>query len=99
MKPMLFLVLFCSPAPYQNIAVIDGRDPCEYACIINCPCACGDLYFHFTDTSFTDNIPIDNQEIFKFPPNTTYPVKVKVNWINTTRCGVFAIRITGYQIL
>jgi hypothetical protein len=110
MKLMLFLVLFCymvfsckknntqTAIPYQNLAVVDGRDPCQYACLVNCPCACGDLYFHFIDTTFTDNIPIDNPGIFKFTTNTIYPVTVKVDWINTTRCQTPAIKITSYQI-
>jgi hypothetical protein len=85
-------------APYQNLAVIDGRNPCESACLINCPCACGNLFFHFIDTSYTANIPIDNQDTFKFPANIKFPVTVKVNWINTTRCNTFAIKITSYQL-
>jgi hypothetical protein len=110
MKGILLLWLFCFvifsckksgtqiASPYQNLALVNGRNPCEYACLVNCPCACGDLYFHFIDTSFTDNIPIDNPDIFKFPTNTIYPVMVKVDWINTTRCQTFAIKITSYQI-
>src|SRR5450432_3960073 len=110
MKRALYLSLFCfviysckksgaqTAAPYQNLAVINGSNPCQSPCIIDCPCSCGNLYFHFTDTAFTDNIPIDNKEIFKFPANITYPVHVKVNWINTTRCGGFAIKITSYEI-
>jgi hypothetical protein len=111
MKQLLLLGLFCfamfsckkgttqTAVPYQNLALINGRNPCEYDCLVNCPCACGNLFFHFIDTTFTDNIPVDNSDIFKFPANTSFPVTVKVNWVNTTRCsGTFAIKITSYQI-
>jgi ubiquitin C-terminal hydrolase len=86
-------------SPYQNIGVINGIDPCEYPCIINCPCACGDLFFHFTDSSYTANIPIDNPGIFNLPLNTKYPVYVKVNWQNTSRCSTTAIKITAWTRL
>jgi ubiquitin C-terminal hydrolase len=84
-------------APYRNVAVINGVNPCTYPCVVNCPCACGDLYFHFTDTTYINNIPVDNPEIFNLPMNAKFPVYVKVNWTNTTRCNTFAIKITAFQ--
>jgi hypothetical protein len=84
---------------FQNFAVITGINPCEYACILECPCSCGNLLFHFTDTVYTANIPVDNPSIFKLPSNIQYPVYVEVDWQNTSRCGVTAIKITNYRIL
>jgi hypothetical protein len=83
-------------APYQNLAVITGINPCAYACVDTCPCACGNFLFHFTDSSFAGNIVVDNPTIINLPLNTKFPVYIKVNWVNTTRCDIAAIRITAY---
>ena len=107
MKPAVILLLIglifisCKKnqlQSFQNNAEIDGRNPCKYLCLVGCPCACGNLYFHFRDTAYTANIPIDNPEIFNFGSDTKFPVYVSVNWENTTRCGVTAIKITSYKI-
>ena len=84
---------------FQNEGVITGINPCEYTCLVGCPCSCGNLIFHFIDTVYTTNIPVDNPLIFKFPSNTQFPVYVKVDWQNTTRCGLTAIKIINYKIL
>ena len=83
--------------PFQNLGVITGIDTRLCPCAVACPCVCGTLIFHFTDTVYTANIPIDNPGIFNLSSNTQFPVYVKVNWQNTTRCGVTAIKITGFQ--
>lgn len=84
---------------YQNEGVITGVDLRGCPSVIGCPNVCGGLFFHFVDTSYTANITLDNPEIFNLPSNTKFPVYVKLNWENTTRCGVTAIKITGYKIL
>jgi hypothetical protein len=83
---------------FQNNAVITGLDMRDCPCVVNCPCICGGILFHFTDTTYTANIPIDNAAIFNLTTDTQYPVYVKVNWQNTTRCGVTAIKITGFRV-
>ena len=83
---------------FQNEAVITGINVTQCPCLGECPCACGGLYFHFTDSVYSANIPLDNPAIFKLASNTQFPVYVKVNWINTSRCNTTAIKITGYQI-
>ncbi len=82
-----------------NEGIITGFDPCEYASIIECPCACGNYVFHFTGTGDSTNIVIDNKEILKFAANTQFPVRLTVDWQNTTRCGQKAIKILGYKLL
>jgi hypothetical protein len=82
-----------------NEGVITGINPCEYACVIECPCACGNYLFHFTDMNDTSNIIIDNHAIFKLPSNTEFPVRVTVDWQSTTRCGVKAIKILKYKLV
>ncbi|HSN08929.1 MAG TPA: hypothetical protein VLS85_07815 [Hanamia sp.] len=82
---------------YQNAGVITGINFSQCPCVAACPCGCGGLFFHFTDTTYQENIPIDNPSIFKLPANVTFPFYVEVNWINTTRCGTFAITITDYK--
>jgi len=83
---------------FQNNGVITGIDARLCPCAVSCPCVCGTIIFHFTDTVYTSNIPVDNPGIFNLPPNTHYPVNVKVNWQNTTRCGVTAIKISSFQV-
>jgi hypothetical protein len=108
MKFRLLLLVVCSwhfsckksvqdANPFQNNGVITGMDARLCPCAVACPCACGTLIFHFTDTVYTANIPIDNPGIFNLSSNTQYPVYVRVNWQNTTRCGVTAIKITNFE--
>jgi hypothetical protein len=83
--------------PFENNAVVTGIDARLCPCDVSCPCVCGTLIFHFTDTVYTSNIPIDNPGIFNLSSNTQFPVYVRVNWQNTTRCGVTAIKITSFE--
>jgi len=83
--------------PFQNNGVITGIDARLCPCAVACPCACATLIFHFTDTVYTANIPIDNPGIFNLSSNTQFPVYERVNWKNTTRCGVTAIKITSFE--
>ena len=82
-----------------NEGIITGFVPCDYACIAECPCACDNYIFHFTDAGDTTNIVIDNKTILKLPANTQFPVRLTVDWQNTTRCGQKAIKILGYKLL
>jgi hypothetical protein len=84
---------------FQTEGVITGINVRQCLCVAECPCACGGLFFHFIDTVYTANIPLDNPQIFNFPSNIKFPVFVKINWENTTRCGTTAIRIIDYKIL
>ncbi len=84
---------------YSNAGVITGIDVRQCLCVATCPCVCGGLQFHFTDTTYQQNIPLDNPSIFKLPDIVTFPVHVEVDWINTTRCGLTAITITNYKLL
>ncbi|HXB29317.1 MAG TPA: hypothetical protein VNW49_05830 [Puia sp.] len=83
---------------FQNNGIITGIDARLCPCSLSCPCVCGTLIFHFTDTTYTANIPIDNPGIFNLSSNTHFPVPVRVNWQNTSRCGVTAIKITSFQL-
>jgi len=82
-----------------NEGVITGVNPCEYACVIECPCACGNYLFHFTDTGDSSNVIIDNRDTINLPLNTQFPVHITLDWQNTTRCGVKAIKILKYKLL
>jgi hypothetical protein len=84
--------------PFQNNGVIAGMDARLCPCVVSCPCVCGTLIFHFTDTVYAANIPIDNPGIFNLTSSTHFPVYVRVNWVNTTRCGVTAIKITSFEL-
>ena len=108
MKLLFLLVFFCTAFisckkeqadAFRNKGVITGIDMRLCPCIAGCPCVCGGLDFHFTDTTYTTNIPLDNPEIFKLSPDTNFPVYVELNWVNTTRCGTTAIKITDFKIL
>jgi hypothetical protein len=57
------------------------------------------LYFHFTNVADTTDVAIDNPTIFKYPPNANFPIRVRLNYISTTRCGVSAIKVISYKIL
>jgi hypothetical protein len=82
-----------------NQGIITGINPCQYACLIDCPCACGNYLFHFTNSVDTSNIVIDNREIFQFPTNTQFPVRITLDWQNTTRCGIQSIKVLNYKSL
>ena len=110
-KPMKFIlsillvcimILSCKKkstiVSYQNEGVITGFNLLECPCVDTCPCACNAYFFHFTDHIDTSNIIIDNPSILKLPSQVTFPVHIKLNWINATRCNTFAIKITSYQI-
>jgi hypothetical protein len=108
-KKLLLLLVVCiicisckknsqGAQPFQNNGVITGIDTRLCPCAVSCPCVCGTLVFHFTDTGYNENIPIDNPGIFNLNSNSKFPVYVRVNWQNTTRCGVTAIKITSFEI-
>jgi len=84
---------------YRSEGVITGINLSQCPCIVQCPCGCGGLFFHFVDTVYTANIPLDNPQIFNLPGNVKFPVYVTLNWKNTSRCGVTAIKILDYKIL
>src|ERR1022692_235620 len=80
--------------------VVTGISVSTCASIAACPNVCdGSLYFHFTDRADTKNVVIDNPTIFKFPQNANFPVRVSLDYISTTRCGITAIKVTWYKIL
>jgi len=83
---------------FQNKGVITGFDMRQCPCVLECPCSCGTILFHFTDTSYTDNIPVDNQQIFNFNSGTKFPVNIELNWQNTSRCNTTAIKVIDYKI-
>ncbi|HUX84351.1 MAG TPA: hypothetical protein VMV20_03905 [Chitinophagaceae bacterium] len=100
----LTLLISCVKAPFpqffQNAGVITGLDFSELPCIAACPCSSdGGIYFHFTDTSYTANIVVDNSQIFNLPAGTQFPVHVMVDWQNTTRCGIPAIKVTRFMVV
>jgi len=97
----LLILLSCKKKEplLTNEGVITGINPCAYACVINCPCACGNFLFHFTDTGDTSNIIIDNQSIIQLPTNGKYPVRLTLDWQSTTRCGIKAIKVLNYKLL
>jgi hypothetical protein len=84
----------------ENEGVITGISVSTCVSIASCSNVCdGSLYFHFTDISDTSDIAIDNPTIFKFPQNARFPIRVSVNYQNTTRCSISAIKIIGYKML
>ncbi len=108
MKRIILLLFICvvyfscqkdKGKSFQNDGVITCIDARQCPCLVGCPCVCGGLLFHFIDTVYTTDIPLDNPGIFKLASNTQFPVYVKIDWQNTTRCGVTAIKITNYKIL
>jgi hypothetical protein len=106
MKPgiiLLFIGATCifsckkdTAVAYKNEAVIAGINLTECPCVISCPCTCGGLLFHFTDSAYTENIALDNPAIFNITSGTKFPVRVKINWENTSRCSTSSIKITSY---
>ena len=108
MKNIIILLLIClaqfsckkdEPILFKNEGVITNVDVRECPCTVACPCVCGGLLFHFTDTTYTANIPLDNPSMLNLPSNVKFPVYIKLNWENTSRCGITAIKITGFKIL
>lgn len=106
MKYIIPLMLICllysckkeKAVVYANDGVITGIDMRQCPCLLECPCACGGLIFHFTNTSDTSRIIIDNARIFKLTNNPQFPVRIKINWQNTTRCNARAIKVTSYAL-
>src|ERR1017187_9175700 len=79
-----FLQFSCQKAnekvnSFQSEGVITGIDARLCPCSLSCPCSCGTLIFHFIDTVYTANIPIDNSEIFNLTSKAHFPVYVSVN--------------------
>ena len=83
---------------YANEGVITGIDMRQCPCLLECPCACGGLVFHFTNTGDTSRTVVDNAAIFHLPDNTKFPLRVKVNWQSTTRCDIKAIKVSSYFV-
>ena len=103
--PLIGLIALCCnkpaadiPAYHQNKAVIRGINPCMHVCIAGCPCDCGNYFFHFTDSTDTANVVVDDPEIFHFPADIQYPVHLLVSWKKVTRCNTTAIWVTAYKI-
>lgn len=107
MKALVFIVavsllLFSckkSQPAFMSNGVITGVDVSQCPCRIDCPCACGGLIFHFTDTTNTSRVLLDNASDLRLSPDVKFPVQLKLNWVSTNRCGMNAIKITGYKIL
>lgn len=108
MKHIIFVLSICiinfscqkeKEKSFQNTGIITGISPTQCPCVVTCPCVCGGFLFHFTDTSYSANIPLDNSGIFKLGADAHFPVHVKIDWQNTTRCGIVAIKVTDYKIL
>jgi hypothetical protein len=82
---------------FTNKGVITNFDYRSCLCVVSCPCGCGGFEFHFTDINDTSRTIIENN-IIQLPAGTVYPVYLTVNWQNTSRCGVKAIRIVSYEL-
>ena len=106
MRYFILLMLICmlysckkeKAAVYAGQGVITGIDRRQCPCTLACPCACGGLLFHFTNPGDSSGAVIDDATIFQLPDNTQFPVRVKINWQNTTRCDIKAIKVTSYAI-
>ncbi|MDN3657935.1 hypothetical protein QWZ08_19940 [Ferruginibacter paludis] len=81
---------------YANEGMITGIDLRYCPCLLECPCACGSLVFHFTNGADTSRMTVDNPAIFQLPDSPRFPVRVKLNWQNTSRCNMKAIKVTDY---
>ncbi|HUX84352.1 MAG TPA: hypothetical protein VMV20_03910 [Chitinophagaceae bacterium] len=101
---LFFLTLLFSctketPRRFQNEGVITGINAEEFPCKASCPCGAGGVFFHFTDTSYTADIIVDNPQIFNLAAGSHFPVRVMVDWQNTSRCGITAIKITQFMVV
>jgi hypothetical protein len=98
-----FLTLVVSCKKHEpvltNEGVITGVDYRACLCTLDCPCECGGFLFHFTDMSDTSRTIIDNNSIFQFQSNDIYPIRVTVEWQNTSRCGTKAMKVLSYKLL
>ena len=83
----------------RNEGVITGIDVRGCPCVVQCPCACRGLIFHFTDMGDTTRSVIDNGSFIQLPSSSTFPVYLTLDWQSTTRCGVKAIKIISYKLL
>jgi hypothetical protein len=89
---------FKSNADQVNTAVITGVNLRACPCNVACPCACGGIYFHFTDTGDTSNIIVDNPGIFQLSTQIrSFPVNLKVHWKSSSRCGMKAIVVGSFS--
>ncbi len=96
---LLFSCVKENPRLFQNEGVITGIDVSLIPCVFGCPCSSGGVYFHFTDSSYTGNIVVDNSEIFHLSPGSHFPVRVMVDWQNTSRCKIPAIIVTRFMVM
>jgi hypothetical protein len=83
---------------FQNEGILTGMNLLTCPCVDSCPCLCGSYFFHFTNYSDTSNVVIVNSTILKLPSQVSFPVQIKLNWTDATRCNIFAVKITSYQI-
>ena len=84
---------------FANEGVITGIDVRNCPCVAACPCSCGGLIFHFTNSGDTSRVYIDNSIIFNLASNYRFPVRVQLDWLSTARCDMPAIKIIRYKIL
>ncbi len=108
MKTLYFTVLFFLASIFscrknetylQNEGVITGIDLSGCPCSVQCPCVCGGYFFHFTDMDDTSRVIIDNRLLIQLPSDVKFPVRLILDWQNTNRCGIKAIRVANYKLL
>ena len=105
MKHVLLLLVICliqfsckKEKIFSNEGVITGVAVRLCPCVVTCPCACSSLIFHFTSRGDTTRVILDNPGTIQLSADVHYPVYIKLNWINTTRCNIQAVKITDYKI-
>lgn len=105
MKRVLLLLVIClvqfsckKETIFLNEGVITGVDVKLCPCVVTCPCACSSLIFHFTNRGDTTRIILENPCTIQLSADVRYPVYIKLNWVNTTRCNIQAVKITDYKI-
>ncbi len=105
MKHGLLLLVIClaqfsckKETIFSNEGVITGVDVRLCTCVVTCPCTCSSLIFHFTNRGDTTRVILENLGTIQLPTGVHYPVYIKLNWINSTRCNIQAVKITDYKI-
>lgn len=83
---------------FLNEGVITGVDARLCPCVVTCPWACSSLIFHFTNRGDTTRVISENPGTIQLSADVRYPVYIKLNWVNTTRCNIQAVKITDYKI-
>ena len=105
MKHVLLLLVIClvqfsckKEIVFSNEGVITGVDVRLSPCVVTCPCACSSLIFHFTNRGDTTRVILENPGTIQLSADVRYPVYIKLNWVNITRCNIQAVKITDYKI-